>query len=168
MLPVARWYDLQAENGRVMNYGAAASWAMARIAAMEGLPLPMAPSPEWAFDKFRLKLWPNQVAMQDQAKRIGGMVEQGLREGGIGLGIVPRYAPRSGYKELLAIQTLAAKFGVPTYSHVRSEGDVDPLSAAQAYGEMISLAAATGGHVHTCMIPSAQELGAAITVEAYP
>jgi N-acyl-D-glutamate deacylase len=78
---------------------------------------------------------------------------------------------------------LAAKYKVPTYSHVRSEGDVDPLSAAQAYGEVISYSAATGAHVHIChlnstsfrdmtvvvpMIHRALEQGLNITVEAYP
>jgi N-acyl-D-glutamate deacylase len=96
---------------------------------------------------------------------------------------VPGYAPGTGYKELLAVQTLAANYKVPTYWHVRSEGDVDPLSAAQAYDEVISFAAATDSHVHIChlnstsfrdiglavrMIHSAQRQGLNITVEAYP
>ena len=68
-------------------------------------------------------------------------------------------------------------------SHVRSEGDVDPLSAAQGYGEVLSFAAATGANVHIChlnstsfrdmplaasMIHRALEEGLNITVEAYP
>lgn len=137
-----------------MNYGASSSWAIARIVTMEGVPVPGDPSPEWAFGKFSLKKWPNDIATPEQVDRIVSLTEQGLKEGGIGIGIVPGYAPGSGYKELLAIQSLAAKYGVPTYSHVRSEGDVDPLSAAQAYGETISLAAATGAHVHICHLNS--------------
>lgn len=73
--------------------------------------------------------------------------EQGQKEGGLGIGVVPRYAPGRGYKELLSEHVLAAKYKVPTYSHARSEGDVDPLSAAQAGGEVISYAAATGANV---------------------
>jgi N-acyl-D-glutamate deacylase len=48
-------------------------------------------------------------------------VEQGLKDGGLGIGMVPGYAPGAGCKELLAVQTLAAKYNVPTYWHVRSE-----------------------------------------------
>jgi Amidohydrolase family len=111
------------------------------------------------------------------------LVEQGLKEGGLGIGVVPGYAPGSGYKELLAVHMLAARYNVPTYSHVRSEGDVDPLSAAQAYGEALSFAAATGAHVHIChlnstsfhdlpfavsIIHQAQAEGLKVTVEAYP
>ncbi|WP_200146409.1 hypothetical protein, partial [Escherichia coli] len=36
VLPVASWYKRQAEMGRVLNYGAAANWAFARIGAMTG------------------------------------------------------------------------------------------------------------------------------------
>ena len=34
VLPVASWYRRQAAQGRVLNYGAAANWAFARIGAM--------------------------------------------------------------------------------------------------------------------------------------
>ena len=36
VLPVASWYRRQAAKGRVLNYGAAANWAFARIGAMTG------------------------------------------------------------------------------------------------------------------------------------
>jgi hypothetical protein len=62
-----------------------------------------------------------------QGAEIVSLTEQGLKEGGLGIGVVPGYAPGSGYKELLAIHSLAAKYAVPTYSHVRSEGDVKPM-----------------------------------------
>jgi N-acyl-D-glutamate deacylase len=127
--------------------------------------------------------WFKDVATQEQLDQIVNMIEQGLKEGGLGIGVVPGYAPGTGYKELLAVQSLAANYKVPTYWHVRSEGDVDPLSAAEAYGEVISFAAATNSHVHIChlnstsfrdiglavrMIHSAKRQGLKIIVEAYP
>src|SRR6266571_327291 len=36
VLPVGSWYERQARKGRVLNYGAAANWAFARIGAMTG------------------------------------------------------------------------------------------------------------------------------------
>ena len=36
VLPVASWYQRQAKRGRVLNYGASANWAFARIGAMTG------------------------------------------------------------------------------------------------------------------------------------
>lgn len=112
--------------------------------------MPNEPRAASLFANFSLKKWPNDIATPEQVARIVNLVEQGLRQGGVGIGVVRGYAPGSGYKELLAVHTLAAKYRLPTYNHVRSEGDVDPLSAAQAYGEMISYAAATGAHVHMC------------------
>jgi N-acyl-D-glutamate deacylase len=183
ILPVARWYDIQANIGRVLNYGAASSWVFARLATLEDIPLSTEPRAQWAFGAFGRQKWPNNVATPKQVDRIVRMVEQGLEEGGIGIGVVPGYAPGAGYKELLAMQTFAAKYKVPTYWHVRSEGDADPLSAAQAYGEVISYAAATKSWIHIChlnstsfhdiglavqMIQNAQHLGLNITIEAYP
>lgn len=183
MLPIGLWYDLQARSKRVLNYGASSSWGIARMVALEGIPLPVEPSAFTLFANFRLKKWPNDVATPGQVAAIMCLVEQGLKEGGLGVGVVPGYAPGSGYKELLAVHMLAAKYKVSTYSHVRSEGDVDPLSAAQAYSEVLSFAAGTGANVHIChlnstsfrdmplavsMIHRALEQGLKITVEAYP
>ena len=183
MLPIGRWYDLQAKGKRVLNYGASSSWGIARMVVLEGIELPAEPSAQSLFSKFRLKKWPNDLATPEQVAKIVSLTEQGLKEGGVGIGLVPGYAPGSGYKELLAEHILAAKYKVPTYSHVRSEGDVDPLSAAQAYGEELSYAAATGANVHIChlnstsfrdmplavsMIHHALEQGLKVTVEAYP
>jgi N-acyl-D-glutamate deacylase len=183
ILPLRRWYDIQAATGRVLNYGAASSWGFARVSTLEGIPLSMEPSPEWAFGAFSRTKWPNDIATPKQVDEIVRLVEQGLKDGGLGIGMVPGYAPGAGYKELLAVQTLAAKYNVPTYWHVRSEGESDPLSAEQAYGEAISCAAGTGSWVHIChlnstsfhdvesaarMIQSAQRQGLNITVEAYP
>src|SRR5580698_1994070 len=36
VMPVAAWYQRQAEHGRVLNYGASVNWAFARIGAMIG------------------------------------------------------------------------------------------------------------------------------------
>ena len=183
MLPIGRWYDQQARSKRVLNYGASSSWGIARMVALDGIPLPAEPGAVSLFPNFGLKKWPNDIATPEQVAKILNLTEQGLKEGGLGIGLIPGYAPGSGYKELLAVHTLAAKYKVPTYSHVRSEGDVDPMSAAQAYGEVISYAAATGAHVHIChlnstsfrdmtlavpMIQKAQKEGLNITVEAYP
>ena len=95
------------------------------------------------------------------------LTEQGLKEGGLGVGLVQGYALGSGYKEMLAIHSLVAKYKVSTYSH----------------GEMLSFAAPTGANVHIChlnstsfrdmtlavpMIHRAIEQRLTVTVEAYP
>lgn len=39
MLPIGRWYDLQARSKRVVNYGASSSWGIARMVDLGGPPL---------------------------------------------------------------------------------------------------------------------------------
>jgi N-acyl-D-glutamate deacylase len=182
-LPVSRWYEQQAASHRVLNYGASASWAAARIETMEGGTLPERQSLRTMLPYFGMKKWTSDIATPEQAAKIVGLLDESLQEGAIGVGLPLGYSPGSGYKELLAVHQLAAKYNVPVTVHVRSEGDVDPLSAAQAYGEVLSYAAATGASVHIChlnstsfgdmplavdMLHHALDKGLHVTVEAYP
>lgn len=182
MLPIARWYDIQKKTGRVLNYGASASWMIARIAAHEK----REPQPSLNFVIAALILsrnWVANVSTPEQEKQILERLERALNEGGIGIGFAAGYVPGYGYKEMLAVHQLAARYKVPTFTHIRNFSIVDPDSSVQAYGELISYSIATGSHVHIChfnstslrdidlaarMIRDAQKRGANVTVEAYP
>jgi N-acyl-D-glutamate deacylase len=181
ILPIGEWYANQEKARRVVNYGASAAWTYARVSALENLE----PEPTlfWFQDAYALTHWVNDVATEDQQKRILEMIEQGVKEGSIGVGLNSGYAPGYGYKEVLAVHQLAAKYGVPTFTHIRNLSRVDPGSSIQAYGELISFATGAGSHVHVCHLNStsltditiaarilrdAQKRGAKITVEAYP
>lgn len=181
VLPVASWYKRQAEKGRVLNYGAAANWAFARIGAMTGS------NAESSLESFgaamRDRRWIENVATEGE---VGGILERlanGLNEGGIGIGILNAYAPGAGVQELTAVCQLAATHAVPTFTHVAYMSRVDPESAAEAYIRLIGYAGATGAHMHIChfnsssktdvercavLIAKAQAQGLPITVEAYP
>ena len=181
ILPVAAWYDNQRQSGRVLNYGVSAAWTYARVSALEGLK--PQPNLKWFQDAYALTHWVNDVSTDEQQEKILSMIEQGIKDGSIGIGLNSGYAPGYGYKEVLAVHQLAAKYGVPTFTHIRNLSKVDPDSSVQAYGELISYATAAGSHVHIChlnstslsdislavrIIRDAQERGANITVEAYP
>ena len=67
VLPVASWYRRQAEKGRVLNYGASANWAFARIGAMTGS---NAESSLEAFGSaMRDRRWVENVAERDRGGR---------------------------------------------------------------------------------------------------
>lgn len=181
ILPVARWYENQEESGRVLNYGVSAAWTYARVSAHENI-VPE-PNLHWFQDAYALTHWVNDVSTDEQQQQILEMLEQGIREGSVGIGLNSGYAPGYGYKEVLAVHQLAAEHGVPTFTHIRNLSKVDPNSSIQAYGELISFATAAGSHVHVChlnstsltdialaarIIRDAQERGARMTVEAYP
>ncbi|WP_420392383.1 amidohydrolase family protein [Acuticoccus sp.] len=181
ILPIAKYYAMTAAEGRPINYGASAAWTYARIAEMEGL------EPDgtlqWFQQAFAYSNWQNTLATPEEMDRILDRVEEGLREGGLGIGINAGYAPGYGRKEYYALALLAKRLEVPTFTHVRYNSTIEPLSTFEAFEEVIALSAATGAHMHVCHINSsgardiqacidllkgAQERGLPITVEAYP
>ncbi|EHM01348.1 D-glutamate deacylase [Acetobacteraceae bacterium AT-5844] len=181
VLPVAGWYEKQATTGRVLNYGTAAAWISARIAAMTG----MEPEPELGFmgRATRQRRWMDEVASDAEVTEVLRRVRQGLDEGGIGIGLPSAYAPGTGVKEMSLICSLAAERGVPTYTHIAYMSNVDPKSSIEAYTRLIGYAGSTGAHMHIChfnstslldversaeLVRKAQSLGLKITVEAYP
>ncbi|HVZ08057.1 amidohydrolase family protein [Rhodopila sp.] len=181
VLPVASWYQRQAVQGRVLNYGASVNWAFARIGAMIGF------NGESSLEAFgnamRDRRWVENVASEAEVTGILDRLEKGLKEGGIGVGILNAYAPGAGVQELTAVCQLAASHDVPTFTHVAYMSAIDPESAAEAYIRLIGYAGATGCHMHIChfnsssktdvercaaLVVKAQAQGLPITLEAYP
>ena len=165
----------------MLNYGASANWAFARIGAMTGS---NAESSLEAFGRaMRDRRWVENVASETEVAGILDRLANGLNEGGIGIGILNAYAPGAGVQELTAVCQLAAAHDVPTFTHVAYMSRIDPESAAEAYIRLIGYAGATGAHMHIChfnsssktdiercavLVAKAQAQGLPITVEAYP
>ncbi|MBK1841948.1 amidohydrolase family protein [Azospirillum sp. YIM B02556] len=184
-LPVAAWYDGQRAAGRVLNYGASVGWIFARKAVKAGIAPdpalhPMEMMGQGAGDDGG---WSSGVTSADELDRIRGMLADGLREGGIGVGIPHGYAPGAGVKEMTAVCEAAAQASVPTFTHIPFMSNTDPQSSEESYVRLIGYAAATGAHMHVChlnstslhdiarcreLLMNAQARGLPITVEAYP
>ncbi|MGW4799099.1 amidohydrolase family protein [Nonomuraea sp. NPDC004297] len=181
LLPISDFYDKVAAEGRPINYGASAAWTYARIAEKED----MEPEADlvWFQAAFSRDDWQNSLADDDEVERIVARVEQGLQDGALGIGINAGYAPGYGRKEYHALAKLAAKYEVPTFTHIRYLSVQEPDSGFEGLGELIALAAATGAHMHIChfnsvagrdikacseLVTEAQERGVPITVESYP
>jgi N-acyl-D-glutamate deacylase len=181
LLPVDRYYEQTAREGRPINYGIAASWGAARQAVMDGL------EPQPSITGFQRGAsatnWSSKIANEEQTRAIAAMIEQGLKEGALGVGFNIGYAPPSGRKEYYEMNKLAAAHGAPTFTHIRYMSVDEPQSAFEAYQEMVAVAAATGARMHIChlnstslrdapkvieLISSAQKRGVPLTVEAYP
>jgi N-acyl-D-glutamate deacylase len=180
-LPVAAAYERVGREGRPINFGFSASWLFARIAEKEATE----PTGSVTFfqDAQRRKGWQHTLASPEETDRIIARVERGLQEGALGIGVLAGYAPGHGRKEAFAVAQLAARAGVPTFTHVRFNSVIEPQSSFEAIAEIVSLAAATGApmHIHhlnstsTRDIPriagllrGAQGRGLRITTEAYP
>ena len=181
VLPISEWYDKQAEKTLPLNYGAAAGWTFARIATFTGKG-PVA-DPGYFQDAQSRTDWKMDLATAEQQTRILQLLEQGLDEGALGIGINAGYAPGYGRKEYFALAQLAAERGVATFTHVRYASNREPQSSFEAVQELIANAAITGAHMHLCHINStslkdidatlalvdgALERGISISVGAYP
>ena len=152
VLPIAEWYDKQAQKNLPIHYGAAAGWTFARIAAFAG-EQPVS-TPEYFQNAQSRSDWKMNIATPDQQSQILKLVAQGLDEGALGIGINAGYAPGHGQKEYFALAELAAERGVATFTHVRYASNMEPRSSFQAVQELIANAAITGAHMHLCHINS--------------
>ena len=181
VLPLARWYDEQAAQGRTLNYGAAAGWVFGRIATMTTQQT--ASSVAGMGEAMRDKRWVEEVATPAETAEIVERVRVGLEQGGLGVAFPNAYAPGTGVKELSELCSLAARHNVPTYTHIAYMSNVDPRSSVDAYTRLIGLAGSTGAHMHIChfnstslqdvercaeLVQTAQAQGLKVTVEAYP
>ncbi len=182
ILPVGEFYDNCAKEGRVLNYGVSAGWAWARLASMNPEKGKMQPNIAWTFGSFGLKEWTENIPNDKELEQILELTEQGLKEGGIGIGVLHAYCPGAATKELLGLWRLAAKYGRPTYTHIQYVSMVEPKSGTAGIVELMGLAAATGAHTHVCHLNSvslhdakqnttilkrAQAAGLRVTTEAY-
>jgi N-acyl-D-aspartate/D-glutamate deacylase len=178
--PVARAYKQAARTGRPLNYGFAASWAMARMEALAKINLngglavlfQHLPDPRW-----------QREATQAEVSRILARLEADLADGALGIGILAGYVPGADPAEYLRVAALAAKAAVPTYTHSRDLAEFTPGTLADGAEEIVRAAAETGAHMHYChvnsttlrhaervlgLIDRAQRAGSRVTTEAYP
>ncbi len=183
LFPIGMFYDNCAKEGRPINYGASVAWTYARVMAKEKDIKPADGTIEWFQDAFSYTNWQNTLATEDELKRILKDVEQGIKEGGLGIGVNAGYAPGYGHKEYYQLAKLAKKYDVPTYTHVRYLNSAEPKSSFEALQELISLSATTGAHMHIChlnstsvqdiedcadLVKAAIDRGLPVTTEAYP
>jgi N-acyl-D-glutamate deacylase len=152
VLPIDAWYEKQAEKNLPINYGAAAGWTFARIATFAG-EQPVA-TPEYFQEAQSRSDWKMNLATPEQQEQILALVEQGLDQGAIGIGINAGYAPGHGRKEYFALAELAADQEVATFTHVRYASNMEPNSSFEAVQELVANAAITGAHMHLCHINS--------------
>jgi N-acyl-D-aspartate/D-glutamate deacylase len=178
--PVAAAYEHAARHGRPVNYGFAASWGLARMAAVAGLRLTgdigaflaSIADPAW-----------QRPATGDQVRRLLARLEADLADGALGIGVLLGYAPRSDPGEYQRVAALAATAAAPVFTHARDLAEMVPGTLADGADEIVRAAAETGAHMHYCHVNStsqrhidrvlrtiarAQRAGSRITVEAYP
>ena len=185
--PVGAWLD--AKRGRApIHYGATAGHLPARVKLMHGIDaghtsLPTeaaraalraaAPSPDYS----------HRAATGEEIERLTGLLERGLDEGGLGVGLGITYTPAATHAEILRVFGVAAERGVPVFVHLRANQSFADSSAVGPFQEVIADAAATGASLHVVhlnssadeearvcleLIRGARARGLDVTTEAYP
>ncbi|MGH3152745.1 MAG: amidohydrolase family protein [Streptosporangiaceae bacterium] len=178
--PVAAAYRAAGAEGRPINYGFAASWALARMEAVAGLPLTASlgaflasiGDPAW-----------QRAAEAGQVRAMLSRLSADLADGALGIGILLGYAPAVSPDEYLQVAELAATAGVPTFTHARDLIELSPRAFVDGAEEIVRAAAHTGAHMHYCHVNStsqrhidrvlalvsrARAAGARVSTEAYP
>lgn len=177
---VARVYQTVGETGRPINYGYSTSWAMARMRVLDGI------EPIGGFLAFSASAhhprW-QQPADPAELDRILAELERELHDGALGVGVLVGYAPRTGRREYYEVARLAARLGVPTFTHARFKNPDDPETALEGVAEVVAAAAGSGAHMHLChlnstslravdevteLVAGARGHGVRVTTEAYP
>lgn len=168
--PVGKWYD--ARKGKALvHFGASTGHIAARMAAMNDTTdwLPSGPAAK-------------RAASQSEQEKTLELVRQGLREGGVGIGMGIAYTPFASRTEIQDVFRVAARAKVPIFVHMRYGGRKDP-GVVDALQEMIADSAITGAPVHVVhlnsssgrafeealsMVRGARGRGLDVTTEAYP
>jgi N-acyl-D-aspartate/D-glutamate deacylase len=163
--PVSEWYTAR-EGKSLIHFGASSGHIPARMALMHdsGRLLPR----DGAM---------NRPATAEEQKAIEAMVQKGLDEGALGMGMGITYTPTASPDEILSLFYLAAKFKRPVFVHMRSGNVIASLQ------EVITDAAASGAPLHVVhlnssaaaktpqalrLIEGVRARGLDVTTEAYP
>jgi len=179
-LPIPDAYAIARDEGRPLNYGYSANWAAARSSVLADTKLDGHFLTNLA--AFAKPNW-QKLATKAQSAQILGLLEKAVQEGALGIGLLVGYARESNHEEYVGAAQIAARYGVPTFTHLRYSNAIEPGGAIEGHEELIAVAAMTGAHMHLChlnstagrqlpqvvpMIREAQRRGLRITVEAYP
>lgn len=182
VLPVAGAYARAEAEGRPVNFGFSASWTDARMHVLDGVPLDTDGSLDLFATHQSLPNWRGPAADRDVA-RVLDLLEGAVADGAIGIGVLVGYAPDSGRAEYFRLAGLAARLGVPTFTHTRYISTAEPGTSLEGALEVIAAAAGTGAHMHMCHVNStstrmidevagaidtARGRGVRVSTEAYP
>lgn len=180
--PIAATYA-ERRGKTIINFGFTVGHHGSRIKMKHSLEMGHLPTARTTAHTDQLKAWKYEKASVAENARLIELIESGLDEGGLGLGMGITYTPGVAREEIFRIFQLAAKRKVPVFVHVRSAGMIEPGSSIEALQEVLANAAATRASLHivhltssglqqtaACleMIEGARRSGLDVTTEAYP
>lgn len=155
-----RDFGFHLRSGSLLNYGASASYGLMRAELMHGIRQPhMLDPPEplglrgyWTTLRSRFEhvtTANTAIADTDERHKLIQMVNHGIDDGGIGIGLpLDYYSEGIDNAEVLALFQAAANRDAPIFVHIRRGVNGDPAGLF----EVINAARDTGASVHVCHI----------------
>lgn len=169
VFPVQAWYA-ERERRSLINFGATVGHIPARMSVLKDsgsfLPRDKGAGP----------------TTQEQRQQILGLLERGLDEGALGIGMGIAYVTEATRGEIFEVFQLASRRKQTIFVHMRNSGPVEP-GAIDSLQEVLADSASSGASLHvvhitsTClnqtalcleMIGGARERGLDVSTEAYP
>ena len=189
MWPVGPW--IESRRGKaILNYGATAGHLPARVKLMHGIDAGHTALPTAGACRRDAARWtdprlqPPRRHARSRSTELQRLLEQGLDEGALGIGIGITYTPAATHAEILRVfETAAKRERAGLRAPARQLGVRRQDSAVGPFQEVIADAAATGASLHivhlnctadeearVClgMIRGARERGLDVTTESYP
>jgi N-acyl-D-glutamate deacylase len=140
--PVAAAYADAAAPGRAIHYGYSVAWDLVRASVLAGAG-PDGTLPGRAAAREKAASSVARAATTQERSEILTLLERGLDDGALGIGLALGYVPGATPEEVHEVSELAARRGVTVFTHLRS--GVSDFSATE---EVIANAATTGAHWH--------------------
>lgn len=189
-LPVDRHLRRAEREGRPINFGYSASWALARLVVLDGMELPNPAEDErmpnflqtWGAGNTPRSRWRSSCS-RAESDQILALLEKEISDGALGIGVLLGYAQDANREEYFRLAQLAERLGVPVFTHARGMSYEEPSTMLTGILEIVAAAAGTGARMHIChlnstsqkqaedicvAVESAQRLGNPVTTEAYP
>ena len=138
-VPSVRAYLEKRTGHALLNFGATASHGAMRAMA---LPEFAAQAKQWensadGWSKISHNARYQTLREPEEFTSLAALMERGLREGGLGLGVATQYYPGASREEIFRVFQMGARWKSPIFTHVRS-------MTVDAMQEVLADAAATG------------------------
>jgi len=142
---VDEWYRMHSGRSQV-NYGTASGHEFARTKVMQSLPDEDLLDAPYSVVKARASgtAWFEKVATLEEGNRMLAMIDEGLRQGALGVASTVGYIPGATAREMFEVQRVGANYGRPTSVHLRyTPGTVttEPNGAQEILANAVALGA---------------------------
>ncbi|MDQ8757447.1 amidohydrolase family protein [Sphingosinicella sp. LHD-64] len=180
--PVTAWYEARRGSAPI-NFGASVGHLPIRQMILSGLTEEDMTNQDIRDRIFTQRNWVDNAASANQLAAMEQRVQQGLDEGGLGVGYGINYTAGATREEIYRMFRVARRNGVINFVHARFMNQNELGGSVDAVQEVIADAAITGAALHIVhigssgggrvplllqMIDEARENGVDVTTEVYP